>query len=136
MVYLLGLPGQQPIASWGLSPCKSSSSPWDAWGLQTGICVVGQSGKAAEGNRKMDMPRGDLLAGRKLILSLARKLLKCFSLDILTTLVTVMQKVRELFQWEQPSCSHGFFFPLVSHLLRPSSSAKGWAALMPAEVVA
>lgn len=73
---------------------------------------MGQSGKAAEGNCKMDMPRGDLLAGRKLILSLARKLLKCFSLDILTTLVTVMQKVRELFQWEQASCSHGFFFHL------------------------
>lgn len=135
-----GCQGSSPFAAGDsaleLSPCKSSSSRWDAWGLQRGICIVGQGGKAAEGSCKVDMPRGDLLAECKLILSLARKIAEMFlSGDCNNPCHCDTESKRAvsvgagfLFSW--------LLFPVVSHLFCPSSSAEVWAALMPAEGVA
>lgn len=82
-----------------------------------GVCkqefaLWGRVARQQKGTVKWIWPRGNLLAECKLIFSLARKLLKCFSLGIVTTLVTVTQKVRGQFQGDQASCPYGFFFQL------------------------
>lgn len=123
-----GCQGSSPLpagdSALELSPYKSSSSRWDAWGLQTGICIVGQGGKAAEGNCKMDMAKREFIGRMQTDPLLGQKIAEMFLPGYCNNPCHCDTESKRAVSGGSGFLSLRLLFPVVSHLLCPSSSAE------------